>query len=491
MNADIRGVATHELKAQARDLRARLRATIGPSKLWDKLSDQDQEAALITADTITDQLADIGAELDAREATHDANPHPSPGPLLPGDARWHAMRPAFGAASDHDHIVGGTAPAALTQQTALRFIGGSRTETPMLPYGSAAHIGHQAFEQPGILAARFVKAFMASGGNLALADQVARQMYGADGRLDFKAALMTSPATGGGFLVPETASREIIELLRHATVVRRAVRVVPMAASMSIPTQASGVSAAYIGEMADDNAQDLTFGQRRLVQHKLRALVVVSNDLIRSSTPEADMIVRDDLTRGLATAEDYAFIRGDGTRQQSERPPLLGAGRRCQQRHWHHDCRHRGRRRRAWWQRWSRTSRASRSRRDGSCPVGATTSSIIFAMRSAPIRPRSSSRRSATRRHRCCGFPVDVSRPNPDHSVARDRHRDLPGRRRPSRDRRRHVTANRHERHCDLPRQCRQLSEPRSVKTLSVAQSDFASRHDLSPGSARSSSPQR
>jgi hypothetical protein len=45
----------------------------------------------------------------------------------------------------------------------------------------------------------------------------------------------------------------------------------------------------------------------------LAALVPISNDLLRYSSPQADAIVRDDAVRAIAQREDYAFLRDDGT----------------------------------------------------------------------------------------------------------------------------------------------------------------------------------
>lgn len=171
----------------------------------------------------------------------------------------------------------------------------------------------QDWEEPGIGFARFVKCWAASGGNHSVAEKLARAWYPEDGRLKFEAALLQNVGGSGGFLVPEEQSRELVSYLRNMAKVRPVARIVPISGTMTMPVQTGGVAATYIGEIVDDNAQDLTFGQRRLTAHKLRALVAVSNDLIRNSSPEADTLVRDDLAGGLAEAEDLAFIRSTGT----------------------------------------------------------------------------------------------------------------------------------------------------------------------------------
>jgi HK97 family phage major capsid protein len=182
----------------------------------------------------------------------------------------------------------------------------------VVPDGARFRAVEQPWEKPGIAFARFVKCWVAGRQQTDQAQMVAQQLYPDDKRLDFKAVQAANVGTLGGFLVPEQYSRELVEYLRHLSVIRPHARVVPINGTMVMPVQTSGVSATYIGENLDDLAQDITFGQVRFVARTLRALVATSNDLIRNSSPEADMIIRDDLAGGLAEAQDLAFIRGTG-----------------------------------------------------------------------------------------------------------------------------------------------------------------------------------
>ena len=165
--------------------------------------------------------------------------------------------------------------------------------------------------QPGIGLARLAKLAAVSRGSVLEARHWAAQMYPGDTRIF--AALQQNVGTAGGFLVPEEQAREMVTLLRSRTVVRPNARTVPIAGTMVMPVQTSGVAATWLGESVDDLAQDMTFGQRRLTARKLRALIAASNDLIRNSSPEADTFIRDELVAALASAEDLAFIRGVGT----------------------------------------------------------------------------------------------------------------------------------------------------------------------------------
>lgn len=127
-------------------------------------------------------------------------------------------------------------------------------------------------------------------------------------------ALGTNDGAGGGFLVPATVSTEIIPLLYAQSVVRAAgAMVVPMpTGTLRIPKLTGGATAAYVGENAAITASQQTFGQITLTFRKLAALVPVSFDLIRYSSPAADSIIRDDIVRQIASAENSNFMRADG-----------------------------------------------------------------------------------------------------------------------------------------------------------------------------------
>ena len=128
-------------------------------------------------------------------------------------------------------------------------------------------------------------------------------------------ALAASSATAGGFLVPEQFSTDIIAFRRAAVVIRRmGPREIPMpTGTMNVPKITAGASASYVGENVNAPKTQPAFGQVKLTYKKLVALVPFSNDLLRYSSPSADAVVRDDLVRAMAVAEDSNFLRGDGT----------------------------------------------------------------------------------------------------------------------------------------------------------------------------------
>jgi len=168
-------------------------------------------------------------------------------------------------------------------------------------------------EKPNV--GRLIRALAAGKGDPDKAAHFAKKQWGDE---EIAKALTTSTGEtggGGGFLVPEEYSTELIEYLRPLSVIRSMNPViVPMpVGSISIPAMTGGATAEYIGEGSNIRVSQPAFGQIKLTWKKLATLVPISNDLIRFSSPQADAIVRDDLVAAMAQREDAAFIRDDGT----------------------------------------------------------------------------------------------------------------------------------------------------------------------------------
>lgn len=170
-------------------------------------------------------------------------------------------------------------------------------------------------EKKGIGAARLIRALAAGGGDMTRAINFCNNTWDDSLNDAIVKALGTNVGTGGGFLVPEQFSSEIIELLRARAVVRGAGPIIiPMnGGTMTIPKQTGGATSNYIGENATEPSTEQTFGDVVLTFKKLRALVPISNDLLRFGVPQVDTIVRDDLVASMALHEDLRFLRGDGT----------------------------------------------------------------------------------------------------------------------------------------------------------------------------------
>jgi HK97 family phage major capsid protein len=145
--------------------------------------------------------------------------------------------------------------------------------------------------------------------------EISTRRFGADSYST--RALQASLGATGGYLIPIELSSELIELLRPKTVVRRAC---PSSRQISLPRgnltigrQNTGATVGYVGEGQSTAYTQETVGEITFQAKKAKAIVPISNDLIRFAQTSADMIVRDDLVRQLAVLEDQNFLRGVGS----------------------------------------------------------------------------------------------------------------------------------------------------------------------------------
>lgn len=128
-------------------------------------------------------------------------------------------------------------------------------------------------------------------------------------------AMTAGDATQGGFIVPTQYIQDFIAYLRSKTVMRMlGTPTIPLpTGTAKIGKATAGATAGYVGESTNAPKTGMSTGQLTLSFKKLMALVPVSNDLLKYSSPGADQIVRNDLGAAMSVKEDSAFIRGDGT----------------------------------------------------------------------------------------------------------------------------------------------------------------------------------
>lgn len=118
----------------------------------------------------------------------------------------------------------------------------------------------------------------------------------------------------GGFLVNPVYSADFIDLLRPRVVIRRlGARSVPMPeGNLTMRRKTQGTTASYVGERTPAPTTDLRVDQMSMSAKTLRALVPITNQLIRRATMGVVAMVRDDLLEGVAVKEDQIFIRSPG-----------------------------------------------------------------------------------------------------------------------------------------------------------------------------------
>lgn len=161
---------------------------------------------------------------------------------------------------------------------------------------------------------RAVKCIHASAGDAEKAAYTAERKFNdAEMAREFKALSVTSPADGG-YLVPEVYANEIIELLYPATVIYSlGARRLGMAnGNLNIPKIKTGSRALFTGEARSIPKSAPKFGNLKLSAKKLTALIPMSNDLLRSTNFDNDVIVGQDITKQMALGVDFGALLGTG-----------------------------------------------------------------------------------------------------------------------------------------------------------------------------------
>ncbi len=191
----------------------------------------------------------------------------------------------------------------------LNLPGATGTGTPTVPAAVAEK------PEPGAMVGRIACAIAATGGNdqRAMADY-SQKVFG-DQTGQIVANMEQSTATKGGYLVDTAYSRDFITLLRPRVVIRLAgARSVPMPdGNLTMRKQTGSTNAGYVGERTPAPTTDITVDSLSMSAKTLRALVPITNQLLRRASWGVDTLVRDDLVTSTAIKEDQQFLRGVGS----------------------------------------------------------------------------------------------------------------------------------------------------------------------------------
>ena len=123
----------------------------------------------------------------------------------------------------------------------------------------------------------------------------------------------TDPAWAGALATVQNVTSEFIALLRPATLLGRiptgganGLRKIPFNAS--VPIQTAGGSYGWVGQGMAKPVTSLAFGSAKLEMSKAAGIVVLTEELVKVSSPAAEEIVRDDMIAGIAAFLDQQFI---------------------------------------------------------------------------------------------------------------------------------------------------------------------------------------
>jgi len=117
-----------------------------------------------------------------------------------------------------------------------------------------------------------------------------------------------SPGWGSELVQPNTMATEFVQLLRPETILGKVqgLRTVPF--NIPIVTQIGGSTFAWVGEAKPKPVGELAFDRTTLLYSKAAGIVVLSDELIRLSTPPAEATVQRDLIEQCAQFLDEQFI---------------------------------------------------------------------------------------------------------------------------------------------------------------------------------------
>lgn len=120
----------------------------------------------------------------------------------------------------------------------------------------------------------------------------------------------------GGYIVPtQYLPQEFIDALWSRTVLAQlGVRRLPglVGAPAEIPRKTASATAYYAGEASAPTESNLTFGLARMYPKKLAALCSLSKMLVLLSSPAAESIIREDMTRVLNLRRELGVLQGAG-----------------------------------------------------------------------------------------------------------------------------------------------------------------------------------
>lgn len=170
--------------------------------------------------------------------------------------------------------------------------------------------------------AKLCSQLAAKNGNFVSPVDMAKQMGFGDEVQDLVTKATLGTTTDVGFasaLVQENRLvGEFVEMLRAATVFEQlnGFRAVPF--NSKIPSQLTGGTAAWVGEGTAKPLTNPTYGEVEIKEHKLAAITVYTQELMRRSDPAVDVLVRDDLIEASKTLIDNTFL--DAAAASTTRP---------------------------------------------------------------------------------------------------------------------------------------------------------------------------
>lgn len=160
--------------------------------------------------------------------------------------------------------------------------------------------------------AKILSQLAAKEGNYKSALDIAKERGFGDEVQDLVTKATLGTTTDAGFaasLVTENRLvGEFVDMLRAATVFDQLTGFRNVPFNSKIPSQLTGGTASWVGEGAPKPLTNPTYGEVEIKEHKLAAITVYTQELMRRSDPAVDILVRDDLIEASKTLIDNTFL---------------------------------------------------------------------------------------------------------------------------------------------------------------------------------------
>lgn len=117
-----------------------------------------------------------------------------------------------------------------------------------------------------------------------------------------------SPAWGHQLVYQNNLASEFIELLRPRTIMGRIEGLRRVPPNVRMVAQTDGATVNWVGQSQVKPVSDLGFDEVSIGYHKIAGIVVLSEELVRLSSPSAEEAVRNDLVQQIGRFRDQQFI---------------------------------------------------------------------------------------------------------------------------------------------------------------------------------------
>jgi HK97 family phage major capsid protein/HK97 family phage prohead protease len=167
---------------------------------------------------------------------------------------------------------------------------------------------------PGTAFVRYCQALAVGHGSKADAIQFAKQWHDSTPEVELvlKAAVAagtSTDATWAGPLAPLTPlAADFLALLRPQTILGKVDTFFRVPFNVSVPAQTGGGTYQWVGQGAPKPVGKLAFSTITLSILKCAGIIVITEELARTSTPSAEEVIRRDMIAGIAAFLDTQFI---------------------------------------------------------------------------------------------------------------------------------------------------------------------------------------